>query len=105
MSGGSELAKYASKTDLAATLDVIDAALLVGSEVQFRKVMQLVFDVLPIEKADICVARIGSDNSIIRNDRQISIDYPSQWVKVYRDRRFGLVDPVARHLFIRQKPL
>jgi DNA-binding CsgD family transcriptional regulator len=106
VSSALQLAKQASKRDLASTLDIIDAALQVGSEAQFRSVMRLTCELLPIQKADICVAEIGTDNAIIRNNRRINInDYPTQWVTVYRQRSFNLVDPVARQLFVAQKPL
>ena len=105
MSTATQLARHASKRDLVAALDVIDAALQVGTEAQFSNTMRLVFDVLPIQRADICVAEIGTDNAIVRANRRVSINYPQQWVGVYRRRGYQRVDPVARKLFTEQKPI
>jgi DNA-binding CsgD family transcriptional regulator len=105
MSSASKLAKHISKRDLVSVLDVIDASLQVGSEAQFRGVMGLFFDVLPIEKADICIAEIGSDKGIVRNNRRIAINYPTEWVNIYRARSYYRVDPVARNLFTKPRPL
>lgn len=105
MGSASQLARHVSKRDLVGALDIIDAALQVGTEAQFGGLMRLVFTTLPIEKADVCIAEIGSDNAIIRNNRRFSFNYPAQWVGVYRRRSYQRIDPVARRLFVEQKPM
>src|SRR5690242_13860222 len=104
MSTAAQLAKHVSKQDLVAALDVIDSALKVGSEPQFAGLMRQVFTVLPIERADVGVADLDADNTVVRNKRVFSTNYPAQWIGVYRRRNYQRVDPVARRLFVEHKP-
>src|SRR5437879_3708320 len=105
MGSASQLARHVCKRDLVATLDVIDASLQVGTEAQFARLVGLVRDVLPIDRADIGIADIGPDHAILRNKRLLSINYPAQWIGAYRRRNFYRVDPVARSLFVEHRPL
>ena len=96
MTGAALLAKHVSKEDLVFALDVVDTSLKVGSESQFRVLMLQLFDILPIEGADCCIAQLGARDEIIRSSRRVSINYPAQWVQTYRQRGYQAVDPVTR---------
>src|ERR1044071_3013398 len=105
MSAAAQLGKQVSKRDLIAALDVIDSALQVGTAEQFDGLMRQMGTVLPIERADVCVVEIGTDQAINRINRRSSLNYPLQWVGVYRKRGYQRIDPVARNLFVEQRPI
>jgi DNA-binding CsgD family transcriptional regulator len=100
-----QLARHASRRDLVAALDVVDAALQVGTEAQFGALMHRVRDVLPVERIDVGVAGLDAEGRIVRNRRLFSVDYPTPWVAAYRARGYHRVDPVARTLFASPEPL
>src|SRR5581483_432414 len=105
MATAAQLGKHVSKQDLVAVLDLIETAQRVASEQQFHGLMHKLLGVLPIERADVCVAELSPGNAVSRNNRRLSLNYPAEWVQVYRSRGYYRVDPVARRLFVDRKPL
>lgn len=100
-----DLARYLSKGDLVATLDLIDAALETSTRDQFQRLMLLAAQLVPIERSHVSVADLDENRSIVRTHHQININFPTQWLQAYREQRYVDEDPVAKRLFVTDKPL
>jgi DNA-binding CsgD family transcriptional regulator len=105
MSTAATLIRHLSRYDLATTLDLIDAARSAGTEEQFRRLMLLTAALIPIEKSHISVADLDESHAIMRTSHQININFPGDWLRLYRERGYLRVDPAARILFTSDAPL
>lgn len=105
MTSARHLTEHLTKSDLVSVLDVIDAALSVGAEEQFLKLIRLMAQLVPIEKAHVSVADLDETSAIIRSSRQINIEFPTDWLKTYREQCYFSIDPVARVLFSANEPM
>lgn len=99
------LTKLLSKKDLASVLDIINSGLSVGTEDQFRQLIQLTTQVIPVEKAHVSVADLDESSAIVNSSRQINIDFPVSWLKAYREQSLYRIDPIAKSLFSANEPL
>ncbi len=100
-----DLARYLSKGDLVATLDLIDAALETRTQDQFQRLMQLAAQLIPIERSHVSVADLDERRVIVRTRHQINVNFPTQWLETYREQGYVDEDPVAKQLFVTDKPL
>ncbi|HEY0975099.1 MAG TPA: LuxR family transcriptional regulator [Solimonas sp.] len=100
-----DLARYLSKYDLVATLDLIDAALQTRTQEQFQRLMGLAGGLVPIENSHASVADLDEHGAIERTRHQININFPTGWLQAYRQQRLITEDPVAKHLFVSDRPL
>ncbi|HVT36759.1 MAG TPA: LuxR family transcriptional regulator [Nevskiaceae bacterium] len=105
MSSAQHLERHLSKHDLVGILDVIDAAISVGSEAQFRHLMQLTAQIVPIERAHVSVADLDGTRAVVRTSRQLNLNFPDGWLSTYRQEHLHAIDPVARVLFTANRPL
>ena len=105
MSGAGPLAAHLSKLELVDVLDIVDQAVSVGTEQQFRQLMQLSARLVPIERAYVSVADLDGAGSIVRSSHHLNLDFPADWLQTYREQAYFRIDPVAQILFKANRPL
>ena len=105
MTTAAKLTRHLSRLDLVTTLDIIDAARSAGTEEQFRRLMLLTASLIPIEKSHVSVATLDEANAIVRTSHHIAIQFPADWLRLYRERDYLAMDPAARMLFCGETPL
>lgn len=99
------IARHLSKADLVEMLDLIDAARIVGTEQQFKKLFHQCSTLVPLDRVHVSVATLDADCSVISTTRQININFPTQWLVEYRRQGLTKVDPAAKQLFRSDHPL
>ena len=100
-----DLARYLSKHDLIATLDMIDAALQTRTQDQFQRLMTATGRLVPIDHSHASVADLDAQGAIERTRHHVNVNFPAAWLQTYRDLRLVGEDPVAKLLFVSDKPL
>lgn len=105
MSSIEELAKHLSKVDLLDLLEVLEVARMVGDEGQFRRLLHVASRLFPVDRMNVSVAKLASDNRILATSGQIHINYPRQWLEHYQTASLAKVDPVGKILFVEEKPV
>jgi len=89
-----DLLKIFSKTDCMSILDLINASLACNDEDSFRSLIGRLNDLIPFEYAICGMSKISPDNRI-SSFQLLNISYPSDWLELYMNNQYHLIDPIV----------
>jgi DNA-binding CsgD family transcriptional regulator len=100
------LAKYLSRADLVNALDLVDFAANTGTERQFRHLIHLMSELIPLEKMHVCVVNHDAQFKVTGFSRNIFINnYPVEYLNEYLAQGYARVDAIWDEIIRTGRPL
>lgn len=89
-----------NRGQLADVLELVHATVSVHSDTDLQAMLQQVCRVIPCEHIACCLKRIGTDGRVSASVKQVTVNFPADWLKRYGDSN---TDLIARLLNIGQE--
>lgn len=105
MSAARQLGGLLTKSELVDLLELVDAAQSAATESQFRNLLHLSSQLLPLERIHVSVAKLDDDDRIVGTSRSVNLNYPTDWLQHYREQGLMRADPVTALLFKSAGPI
>ena len=94
------ISRLLSKGDTVSLLEMIHESLSITNGESFRQMMGRLKGIIPYGCATCVLGRRG-DGGIKEPYEVINADYPREWIDIYAERKYHLVDPVMKENFRR----
>jgi DNA-binding CsgD family transcriptional regulator len=96
MEDSRDLKKLLSKKDAIILLELIDAALNCVDLDKFYKLMENLKSLIPYDSAVCALAKMDC-NSVITAYDTINVNYPSEWLSLYKEKGYHCIDPLIKY--------
>ena len=85
-----------SKRDLHFLLDIVNRSTMTHTDEDMRNLLLCVKQLIPAEEIVAGLACMNKQNQVFEVKRIVNVSYPPDWLSLYMNRKYYLIDPVLK---------